>query len=92
MWEWHHKATSTGDTASNSFSILTTRTARKHESLMARNMMSNHTDMQDKYCGDSYDIHLIQSQYKGTHKRGGGRRPPSLLWWRAKAANFVYAL
>ena len=25
--------------------------------------MSNHTDMQDKYCGDCYDIHPIQSQY-----------------------------
>ena len=34
-------------------------------------MMSNHTDMQDKYCGDCYDIHPIQSQYKGNHKRGG---------------------
>ena len=30
---------------------------------MARNMMSNHTDMQDKYCGHCYDIHPIQSQY-----------------------------
>ena len=38
---------------------------------MARNMMSNHTDMHDKYCGDCYDIHLIQSQYKGNHERGG---------------------
>ena len=47
------------------------RTAREHEAPMARNMMSNHTDMQDKYCGDCYDIHRIQSQYKGTHKRGG---------------------
>ena len=39
-------------------------------------MMSNHTDMQDKYCGHSNDIHPIQSQYKGNHKRGsvaGGR-------------------
>ena len=34
-------------------------------------MMSNHTDMQDKYCGDCYDIDPIQSQYKGNHKRGG---------------------
>ena len=39
------------------------RTAREHEVLMARNMMSNHTDMQDKYCGDCYDIDPIQSQY-----------------------------
>ena len=47
------------------------RTAREHEALMARNMMSNHTDMQDKYCGDCYDIHPIKSQYKGNHKGGG---------------------
>ena len=33
--------------------------------------MSNHTDMQDKYCGDCYGIHPIQSQYKGNHKGGG---------------------
>ena len=32
--------------------------------------MCNHTDMQDKYCGQGYDIHPIQSQYKGNHKRG----------------------
>ena len=38
---------------------------------MARNMLSNHTDMQDKYCGHCYDIHPIQSQYKGNHKRAG---------------------
>ena len=29
------------------------------------------TDMHDKYCGNRYDIYLIQSQYKGNHKRGG---------------------
>ena len=28
------------------------------------------TDMQDKYCGDRYDIYRIQSRYKGNHKRG----------------------
>ena len=33
--------------------------------------MSNHTDMQDKYCGHCYDIHRVQSQYKGNDKRGG---------------------
>ena len=38
---------------------------------MARNMMSNNTDRQDKYCGDCYDIYPIQRQYKGTQKRGG---------------------
>ena len=36
--------------------------AREHEALMAKNMMSNHTDMQDRYCGDCYDIHPIQVQ------------------------------
>ena len=38
---------------------------------MARNMMSNHIDMQDKYCGHCYDIHPIQSPYEGNHKRCG---------------------
>ena len=37
-------------------------TAREHEALMARNIMSNHPDMQDKHCGDCYSIHPIQSQ------------------------------
>ena len=45
--------------------------------------MSNHTDMQDKYCGDCYDIHRIQSQYKGTHKRGGAAE--------GRATSFVVA-
>ena len=35
---------------------------------MARNRMSN-TDMQDKYCGDCYDIHPNQGQYKGNPKQ-----------------------
>ena len=43
-------------------------TAREHEALMARNMMSNHIDMQDKYCGDCYDIHSIQNIKKETTK------------------------
>ena len=44
-------------------------------------MMSNHTDMQDKYCGHCYDIYPIQSQYKGSHKRGGAAecRAPCFL-------------
>ena len=29
------------------------------------------TDMQDKFCGNCYDICIIQSPYKGNHKRGG---------------------
>ena len=39
------------------------RTAMEHAAQMARNMLSNHTDMKDKYCGDCYDIHPIQSQH-----------------------------
>ena len=38
---------------------------------MARNMISKHTDMQDEYCGDCCNIHPIQTQYKGNHKRSG---------------------
>ena len=44
--------------------------------------MFNHTDMQTKYCGECYDIHLIPSQYKGSHKRGGaaeGRATSSVV-------------
>ena len=50
--------------------------AREHEDIMARNMMSKHTDMQDKYCGHCYDIHPIQREYTKVaavarhHKRG----------------------
>ena len=58
----------------------------KSKVTMERNMMSNHTDMQDKYCGRCYDDHPIQSQYKGNRKRagaavrpgGGGQRPAPL--------------
>ena len=34
-------------------------TAREYEVPMATNIMSDHTDMQDKYCGDCYDIHSM---------------------------------
>ena len=47
--------------------------------MMARNMMSNHTDMQDRYCGQCYNIHPIQSLYKRTQKRRCGRRPRHLF-------------
>ena len=58
------------------------RTAREYEARMARNIQSHMfrptiTDMQDKYCGDCYDIYTIQSQYTKVaacgrhHKRGG---------------------
>ena len=45
--------------------------------MMARNIMSNHTDMQDKYCGHCYDIHPIQNHYTkvaafGLHHKTGG--------------------
>ena len=55
---------------SNSFYSLFARSAREHEALMPRNMMSNHTDMQNKFCGACYDMQPIQSQYKESHKRG----------------------
>ena len=45
--------------------------------------MSNDTDMYDKYCGHSNDIHPIQSQYKGNHKRGGAAE--------GRATSFVVA-
>ena len=45
--------------------------------------MSNHTDMQVKYCGDCYDIHPIQGQYKGNHERGGAAE--------GRATSFVVA-
>ena len=41
------------------------------------------TDMQDKYCGDRYDIYRIQSRYKGNHKRGGAAE--------GRATSFVVA-
>ena len=53
------------------------------------NLMSNHGDMQNKYFGDCYDIHNVQTQYKGNHlARGVGtsggalglvQRPPPML-------------
>ena len=38
--------------------------ALHYEALMARNIMSNQSDMQDKCCGDCYGIHPIRSQYQ----------------------------
>ena len=38
----------------------------------AQNLMSNHTDMQDKYCGHYNNMHPIQSQYKGNQKKVEG--------------------
>ena len=73
--------------------IRIARTAREHEALMARNMMSNHTDMQDKYCGHRYDIHYIQSQNEEpTQEVARSKAVSPLLWWRPKAATFVYWL
>ena len=40
------------------------------------------TDMQDKYCGNCYDIHFSRSQYKCNHKRRGaaeGRATSSVV-------------
>ena len=65
------------------------RTAREHEARLARNMMSNHTDMQDKYCGHCYDIHPILSQYKGNHKRGGAAEGRHLCILALNRVNIV---
>ena len=43
------------------------RRATEHAVIRVRNMMSNHTDTQDKYCGRSNDIHPIQRAAKGRH-------------------------
>ena len=59
------------------------RTAVEHAALIARNIGSNHADMQDKYCGESYGIHPIQSHRKGNHKRGGAAE--------GRATSFVVA-
>ena len=60
---------------------------------MARNMMANHTDMQDKSCCDRYDIYRIQSRYKGNHKRGGAAEGRVTSFVVAAAnATFVYWL
>ena len=62
---------------------------------MARNMMSNHTDMQDKYCGDCYDIHPIQSQYTKLaasgrhHKRGGAAEGRHLCIFALNRSNII---
>ena len=41
------------------------------------------TDMRDKYCGNCYDIYVIQSQYKGNHNMGGAAE--------GRATSFVVA-
>ena len=38
------------------------------------------TDMQDKYCGNCYNIFLIQSQYKGHAKGGGSAEGPATYY------------
>ena len=67
--------------------------AREHEALMARNMMSNHTDMQDKYCGDCYDTHPIQSQYTKVAAVGRHHKRSDAAFGRAFSfvASFVEA-
>ena len=80
--------------------IRIARTALEHEARMARNMMSNSTDMQDMCCGDCYDIHLIRSQYTKVaafgrhHKRGGAAfgRATSLVIVNILAVNTIHVL
>ena len=67
---------------------------QSYKARIARNMMSNHTEMQDKYSGDCYDIHPNQSQYEGKHKRGGAAegRATSFVVAADGSATFVLAL
>ena len=41
--------------------------AREHDARLSRSMTSNHIDMQYKYCGHCYDIHIIHIQYIPIH-------------------------
>ena len=78
--------------------------AKKHESLMARNMISNHTcsdmfgptisDMHDKHYGDCYDIYLIQCQYTKVAAFGGHHKRGDAAFGRATSflVSFVLAL
>ena len=47
------------------------------------------TNMQDKYCGNCYDIYLIQSQYKGNHKRGDAAEGRHFCRLALKKVNIV---
>ena len=49
------------------------------------------TDMQDSYCGDCYDICLIQSKFGRHHKKGGAAfgRGPSFMVSLVLALNKV---
>ena len=72
------------------------RTAREHEIIMARKMMSNHTDIQNKYCGHSNDIHRTQRQHTKVvavgrhHKRGATALRPRHLFCGLLCTGFEY--
>ena len=71
------------------------RTAREHEARLAGNIMSNHTDMQDKYFSHCCDNRPIQNQYKQNHKRDGAaesRATAFVVAADSTAVNFVYSL
>ena len=61
---------------------------------MAKNMMSNHSNMQDKYGGDYYDIHPIQRQYTKVAAFGRHRKRGDAAFGRATSlvVSFVLAL
>ena len=52
------------------------------------------TDMQDKYCGNCYDMHLIQSQYTKVAACGRHRKRGDSAFGRATSVvvSFVLAL
>ena len=65
------------------------RTAREHDVIMTRNVISNHNDMQDKYCGHCYDIHPLQSVYTKVAAAGRHRERGRVAFGRA--TSFVVA-
>ena len=76
------------------------RTAREHEAPVARNMLSNHTcaDGPLSTCKASIAVTatiftVFKANAKETTKEvARPKAAPPLVWWRPKAATFVYWL
>ena len=85
----HHTLTIGGPGGLARTPCFMARTARQHEVQMARNMMSNYTDMQDSIVVTATTFTLFKANTKETTKElarpkprhlfwGGGRKPPPL--------------
>ena len=85
------RSPASGSTPSGSIVRSMARTAKEQEIIMARNMMSKHTDMLYKYCGHTYDIHLIQHLFRDVFCTGfeQGERPFILPTARPSAHKYV---